>query len=129
MPIYRRRDGADTADNESMFEACHEVLAEGAHLLIFPEGEVHREPAMLPLKTGAARIALGAAADAGARGITIVPVGMVYDDKGRFRSQAAIHVGKPIEVDDWVERYRADEHDDGPRAHRRRSPSACATSR
>ena len=108
VPIYRRRDGSDTADNASMFSACHEALAQGAHLMIFPEGEVHREPAMLPLKTGAARIALGAAAEAGIKGITIVPVGLVYDDKGRFRSQAALHVGKPISMDDWVERYRAD---------------------
>ncbi len=109
VPIHRRRDGSDTPDNKSTFEACHEVLAEGAHILIYPEGEVHREPAMLPLKTGAARIALGAATESGVRGITIVPVGIVYDDKGRFRSQAAIHVGKPIAVDDWVERYYIDE--------------------
>jgi 1-acyl-sn-glycerol-3-phosphate acyltransferase len=108
VPIHRRRDGSDTPDNKSTFETCHEVLGQGAHLLIFPEGEVHREPAMLPLKTGAARIALGAA-ETGVRDITIVPVGMVYDDKGRFRSQAAIHVGKPIRVDDWVERYLVDE--------------------
>ncbi len=108
VPIYRRRDGANTAENASMFSACHDALAAGSHLALFPEGEVHREPAMLPLKTGAARIALGAAAEGGTRGITIVPVGLVYDDKGRFRSQAAIHVGKPIAIDDWVERYRAD---------------------
>jgi glycerol-3-phosphate O-acyltransferase/dihydroxyacetone phosphate acyltransferase len=108
VPIYRRRDGANTAENASMFSACHDALAQGAHLALFPEGEVHREPAMLPLKTGAARIALGAAAEDGTLGITIVPVGLVYDDKGRFRSQAAIHVGKPIAIDDWVERYRAD---------------------
>jgi glycerol-3-phosphate O-acyltransferase/dihydroxyacetone phosphate acyltransferase len=109
VPVHRRRDGSDTPDNKSTFETCHEVLADGAHILIYPEGEVHREPAMLPLKTGAARIALGAAVESGVRGITIVPVGMVYDDKARFRSQAAIHVGKPIRVDDWVDRYRADE--------------------
>ncbi|MGZ4736903.1 MAG: 1-acyl-sn-glycerol-3-phosphate acyltransferase [Acidimicrobiia bacterium] len=108
VPVYRQRDGVDTADNVAAFSACHDALAEGAHLMIFPEGEVHREPALLPLKTGAARIGLGAAAG-GTRGITIVPVGLVYDDKGRFRSQAALHVGRPISMDDWVERYRADE--------------------
>jgi 1-acyl-sn-glycerol-3-phosphate acyltransferase len=110
VPIYRRRDGSNPEDNVSTFSACNEVLAEGAHLMIFPEGEVHREPAMLPLKTGAARIALGAASpEVGVRDITIVPIGLVYDDKARFRSQAAIHVGKPIEVDAWRERYEADE--------------------
>ncbi len=107
LPVSRRRDGADVGDNESVFSACHDALAHGAHLAIYPEGGVHLQPSMLPLKTGTARIALGAAAS-GTRGVTIVPIGLVYDDKGRFRSQAAIHVGHPIEVDDWVERYRVD---------------------
>jgi glycerol-3-phosphate O-acyltransferase / dihydroxyacetone phosphate acyltransferase len=110
LPVSRRREGDDAESNESVFAACHEALAQGAHLAIYPEGGVHLEPKMLPLKTGTARIALGAAADDGVAGVTIVPVGMVYDDKGRFRSQAAIHVGHPIEVDEWVERYRADDH-------------------
>ena len=108
LPVSRRREGATAGDNESLFAVCHDALAQGAHLALFPEGGVHLEPAMLPLKTGAARIALGAAADNGTPGITIVPVGLVYDDKGRFRSQAAIHIGHPIEVDNWVDRYRTD---------------------
>src|SRR4029077_495242 len=100
----RRRDGTDTLDNKSTFEACYDVLADGAHILIYPEGEVHRETRMLPLKNRAARIALGAATDREVRGITIVPVGMVYDDKGRFRSQAAIHVGRPVAGAHWARR-------------------------
>jgi hypothetical protein len=38
----------------------------------------------------------------------------VYDDKGRFRSQAAIHIGHPIDIEEWVDRYR----EDGPDAVR-----------
>jgi 1-acyl-sn-glycerol-3-phosphate acyltransferase len=110
VPIYRARDGDDTTANTSAFSACNDALAQGAHLMIFPEGEVHKEPSLLPLKTGTARIGLGAA-DAGTRGIRIVPVGLVYDDKGRFRSQSAVHVGQPIPMDDWVDEYRADERE------------------
>jgi 1-acyl-sn-glycerol-3-phosphate acyltransferase len=108
VPIHRRSDGDDPRRNVSVFAACHAALAAGAQLALFPEGEVHREPAMLPLKTGVARIALGAAADADVRGVHIVPIGIVYEDKGRFRSEVAIHVGPPIPVDDCVERYRTD---------------------
>lgn len=108
VPIHRRRDGDDPRRNVSVFAACHAALASGAQLALFPEGEVHREPAMLPLKTGTARIALGAAADAGVAGVEIVPIGIVYEDKGRFRSEVAIHVGTPLAVDDWVEAYRRD---------------------
>jgi len=108
VPIHRPRDGDDPRRNLSLFAACHAALASGAQLALFPEGEVHREPAMLPLKTGTARIALGAAADAGVTELEIVPIGIVYEDKGRFRSEVAIHVGTPIAVDDWVDAYRRD---------------------
>jgi glycerol-3-phosphate O-acyltransferase / dihydroxyacetone phosphate acyltransferase len=107
VPIFRSRDGGTTA-NAQTFAACHEALSHGAHLAMFPEGEVHTGPSILPLKTGAARIVLGAAADAGVRGVEVVPVGIVYEARERFRSQCAIHIGEPILVDEWVERYRDD---------------------
>ena len=106
VPIHRRSDG-DDGDNREAFAASTSVLAVGEQIAIFPEGHVHREPRVVPLKTGAARLALNAAAE-GVEHVSIVPVGIVYADKGRFRSQAAIHVGKPIEMDEWVARYRAD---------------------
>ena len=40
--------------------------------------------------------------------VALLPVGIVYEDRGRFRSQAAVQVGTPIPVDPWVERYRSD---------------------
>jgi 1-acyl-sn-glycerol-3-phosphate acyltransferase len=108
VPIYRSRDATDTSNNRSTFEACHAALAAGAHIAIFPEGEMHLEPALLPLKTGAARIALGAATDAGVRGIVIIPTGIVYEHRGRFRSDAEMRFGEPIEIDEWVDRARID---------------------
>jgi 1-acyl-sn-glycerol-3-phosphate acyltransferase len=108
IPIHRSRDGPDTRHNRSTFDACHAALAAGAHIAIFPEGEMHLEPALMPLKTGAARIALGAAADAAVRGIVIVPVGIVYEHRSRFRSDLEMRFGEPIEVDEWVDRARVD---------------------
>ncbi len=106
VPLNRRSDG-DTGDNREAFAASTAVLAAREQIAIFPEGHVHREPSIVPLKTGAARIALNAAAE-GVDELAIVPVGIVYADKGRFRSQAAIHIGKPIQMDQWVGRYRSD---------------------
>ena len=108
VPIHRRRDGTDRSRNASTFEACYAALVAGAHIAIFPEGELHNEPALMPLKTGAARIALGAAADVGVCGVVLVPVGMVYEARGRFRSDVEIRFGDPIEVDEWTDRARAD---------------------
>ncbi|HEX7184962.1 MAG TPA: 1-acyl-sn-glycerol-3-phosphate acyltransferase [Thermoanaerobaculia bacterium] len=59
IPIYRHQDQVDTAQNEESFARCHEVLAEGGAIALFPEGKSHSEPALQPLKTGLARIVLG----------------------------------------------------------------------
>jgi 1-acyl-sn-glycerol-3-phosphate acyltransferase len=105
VPIHRRRDGGGVAKNFSSFEACYAALADGANLAIFPEGEMHSEPSLLPLKTGAARIALGAA-DVGVSRVVIVPVGLVYESRGRFRSHVQLTFGLPIEIDDWLPLHR-----------------------
>lgn len=107
IPVHRARDGNAHA-NADTFAACHAALAERRHLCIFPEGEMHAESALMPLRTGAARIALGAAGDAGVRGVVVVPVGVVYDDRGRFRSDVEIHAGEPIAVDTLAELARTD---------------------
>ena len=61
---------------------------------VFPEGISHDEVTLQPLKTGAARIALEAADDAGAEDLVTVAVGLVYDAKARFRSRALVRVGR-----------------------------------
>jgi 1-acyl-sn-glycerol-3-phosphate acyltransferase len=62
IPVYRKQDeGADTSRNRETFERSAELLRRGGTIAICPEGASHSEPYLLPLKTGAARIALGAA--------------------------------------------------------------------
>jgi len=62
IPVYRRQDeGQDTSRNRETFERSAELLRRGGTIAICPEGASHSEPYLLPLKTGAARIALGAA--------------------------------------------------------------------
>ena len=69
----------------------------GGTIALFPEGGSHNEPAPLPLKTGAARIVLETQARHGTAGLRVVPVGLVYEDKERFRSRVLVHVGEPID--------------------------------
>ena len=65
---------------------------------MFPEGVSHSSPKLLPLKSGAARIALGAAAGEKQFPLKIVPVGLYYTSKTTFRSEALLHFGGPFEV-------------------------------
>ncbi len=108
IPVYRRQDVPSLAgQNDDTFRAAHAALRGGDALGIFPEGLSHSEPSLAPLRTGAARIALGAVAAAGSA-FPIVPIGLVFHEKQRFRSSAACIVGAPVAWDDLCARGEAD---------------------
>lgn len=95
IPVYRHVDKADVTQNRRTFAAARDVLARGGSIAIFPEGRSHSEPRLLPFRTGAARIALGAVESGG---LQIVPAGLFYTDKTKFRSAALLCFGPPIQV-------------------------------
>lgn len=100
IPVYRPRDNpALVQQNENMFRAAHDALLAGAAVGIFPEGMSHDAPSIAPLRTGAARIALGARSRLG-RTFPIIPVGLVLRNKEEFRSGAHVLVGDPVRWDD-----------------------------
>jgi len=100
IPVYRRRDeGVDPAQNRKTFSAAGALLGRGGTLAIFPEGTSHSDPRLRPFKTGAARIALGAATTRDdSEPLCIVPASLHYTAKAIFRSAALLTFGSPIEV-------------------------------
>jgi len=114
IPVHRARDGA-TGANVDSFAACFGHLREGGVVGIFPEGEASDAPHLLPIRTGAARIALGAHSR-GAMGLRIVPVGLIYEDKQRARSRAYVRVGDPIALDEDLATNPAVPPDESDRA-------------
>jgi 1-acyl-sn-glycerol-3-phosphate acyltransferase len=100
IPVHRAQDATRTGgrDNIDAFAASFHHLRHGGAIGVFPEGQASDEPKLLPIRTGAARIALGAHAR-GAMGLRIVPVGLLYEDKQRARSRAYVRVGDPIAMD------------------------------
>jgi 1-acyl-sn-glycerol-3-phosphate acyltransferase len=96
IPVHRGHSG--TTDNSDMFAAAHDALADGEVVLIFPEGITREEPSIGQVRSGAARIAIGARAR-GVDGVRIVPVGLHYDDKAAFRSVVYVREGQPIDLD------------------------------
>jgi 1-acyl-sn-glycerol-3-phosphate acyltransferase len=104
VPVYRRSDDPRlVSQNFESFRDVHAALAEGYALAIFPEGTSHSAAHLQPLKTGAARIALGAAARTG-RAFPIVPLGLVFRDRRTFRSSARVIVGASCAWDDLAAR-------------------------
>jgi glycerol-3-phosphate O-acyltransferase/dihydroxyacetone phosphate acyltransferase len=99
LPVYRPKDeGEDISRNEETFVAARALLAKGGTIGICPEGVSHSEPRLLPIKTGAARIALGAVSTGEVRDLKIVPAGLYYTSKTKFRSSVLLYFGKPIDV-------------------------------
>ena len=99
LPAYRQQDqGADVSKNQETFAAARRLLAGGATIGICPEGASHDDTSLRPIKTGAARIALGAVSTGEVRDLQIVPAGLYYTAKTTFRSAALLYFGKPIAV-------------------------------
>lgn len=111
VPLRRMKDELSAAKgarvsaerNTDSFRAVTEALRRGGTVLVFPEGISHDQPALAPLKTGAARMAL-AARDAGVPGIRVLPIGLIFEHKERPRSRILLRVGQPIELDAWTTR-------------------------
>ena len=100
IPVSRRQDHGSSADNTSMFAAAYDGLAEGDLLAIYPEGESVPEPRLAPLRTGAARILLGAWAQG--TDTTILPMGLHYFDISVLRGRALVLVGEPLKMSEIV---------------------------
>jgi glycerol-3-phosphate O-acyltransferase / dihydroxyacetone phosphate acyltransferase len=109
IPLRRAKDERESttttsdarARNSASFRFVTEALTKGRVVLVFPEGISHDAPALAPLKTGAARMALNTAA-AGVRGLRVVPVGLIYERKERRRSRVLVRLGEPLDVDTWL---------------------------
>ena len=93
IPVHRKQDNT-TGSNAETFARARDVLQRGGAIAIFPEGTTHDDPQLRALKTGAARIALGARVDA----MCVVPTGIYYTAKHVFRSSALVFFGEPMAV-------------------------------
>jgi glycerol-3-phosphate O-acyltransferase/dihydroxyacetone phosphate acyltransferase len=117
LPVYRKQDHPGQMEkNEGTLDAAAHALVAGRAITLFPEGKSHSDPQLAEIKTGCARIALKAAKARAA--VRIVPIGLTYAQKHRFRSHVQIEIGAPIlahcpgelSEDDEVEWVRAMTH-------------------
>ena len=109
VPIYRRRDGGGADANTRDVRGVPRGAGRGRDARGVPRG---RAAPRAVDRAAEDRRRADRARCRGRRGRRATsrccPVGLVYEDRGRFRSQAAVQVGAPIPVDPWVEQYRAD---------------------
>ena len=107
VPVYRSREHGEAAKdfNRDMFRKVIGALREGDCLGFAPEGVSRFLPYMeQPLKTGVARIAIDALQQSLAHGdphfcVHVVPVGLTYTHREKFRSDLCMRYCAPIRVD------------------------------
>lgn len=108
VPVYRQQDDpTKLAQNLDSFRDVHAVLAGGDAVGIFPEGISHSAPQLAPLKTGAARIAIGAGQRIG-HDFPIIAMGLVFRDRDAFRSEAHAIITESFRWDDLLRRGISD---------------------
>lgn len=107
ITFHRQQDvgqGAELRKNVESLRQCRKRLASGGAVCIFPEGVSHSDPHMRPFLAGPARLAMDFVrknADAG--DLTIIPVGLSYTEKDRFRSSVWLRFGSPLSAREWVQ--------------------------
>ena len=105
VPIFRASDqrGRLSADerraaNEKSLDALAQAVCDGRFAALFPEGLSHDAPYLMELRAGAARLYYRARSLDGEAAPVIVPVGLHYDDKHAFRSNALVEFHPPLEL-------------------------------
>ena len=105
IPLVRTQD--DPRGGRRNLEALDryaELLGQRLATAIFPEGLSQDDPQVAPIKTGAARIALKAESAADFNlGLLIVPVGLQFEPRRRFRADAFVRFGEPLKVADLAQ--------------------------
>ncbi|MBL4644099.1 MAG: 1-acyl-sn-glycerol-3-phosphate acyltransferase [Flavobacteriaceae bacterium] len=97
MPIYRIRDGVkELSKNTEVFNDCYDILNQQQALMIFPEGSHDRRRTIRTISKGFTRILFGALEKYPNLKITVIPVGVTYQNSSQFPCKVAIHYGKPI---------------------------------
>jgi glycerol-3-phosphate O-acyltransferase / dihydroxyacetone phosphate acyltransferase len=116
VPLRRSTDETDgrpdPSRNAAVFNELARALSRRQAILIFPEGRSHDEPAIAPLKTGVARIALHAKTHSGVRQIRVLPIGLIFQRKDVPRSRALAIIGESLDLDSWVPQSPASAVDD-----------------
>jgi len=110
IPLYRPEVAPNQMHkNKQAFERSYTHLQQGKTILIFPEAFSEPVRRLRPLRTGTARIALGAVQQSGyALEVRIVPVGINYTDAHHRGKDLLLYIGKPLSTKEYIHTYQAD---------------------
>ncbi len=104
IPVFLgKADARDARRNIESLDVGAKVLIDGHAMGIFPEGKSTDKAHLETVHSGAARMAIKAFEE-GAAGVKVVPIGISYERKDRFRTSVWLQVGEPIDVGECLDR-------------------------
>lgn len=116
VPVQRAKDqpnsdSSSRLDNSALFTHSVNALREGRSLVLFPEGVSYTEAHLMPVKTGCARVVqeYEDKREEGEPKVAILPVGISYVQKDRWRSQVHVEFGEPLFLPEREEKKQIDE--------------------
>ncbi|KAF8507482.1 glycerol-3-phosphate-acyltransferase [Hysterangium stoloniferum] len=97
----------ENKDNQVLFKGTFDALAKGAVVALFPEGTSYTEPRIRQVKDGASWSALeftkwASSNETHSKPLIIIPTGIVYTNKAKYRSRVILSFGKPIQMEEYV---------------------------
>lgn len=109
LPVYRMRDGfSSLKGNDEIFTKTIDVIKNKNGLVILPEGDHAGFRRLRQLKKGICRVAFQSDEATGYKlNIKIIPVGIEFSNYTRYRQVLTVVYGKPINVSDYYESYKA----------------------
>ncbi|EPS94226.1 acyltransferase [Fomitopsis schrenkii] len=127
IPVDRK-----AKDRRQLFGGTFKTLASAEAVAVFPEGTSYTEPRIVQVKDGASWAALEYAKWArenpdkvrpGAESARIVTAAIVYTNKTKYRSNAIVEYGPPINMDPYLEQFLSPD-EGAPRAAVKRLTAA-----
>ncbi|CAO0791978.1 unnamed protein product [Mucor circinelloides] len=103
----------ESKDHLGLYQSTFDVMELNESIAVFPEGTSHTLPRISKLKDGASFVALEYAKALKdkprynrhgklAKPAVIVPVGIVYSEKSKYRSVIIVRFGKPIQMEEYL---------------------------
>jgi 1-acyl-sn-glycerol-3-phosphate acyltransferase len=108
IPIHRQQDDpSQLGKNTNTFKKSFEHLEKGGAILIFPEGISNSSQRKLqPIKSGAARIAIGAEQrNNNTLGVNISIIGLNYENQHKFNQDVLINIEAPLKVSEYINKF------------------------
>ncbi len=108
IPIHRQQDDpSQLGKNTNTFKKCFEHLENDGAILIFPEGVSNSSQRKLqPIKSGAARIAIGAEQrNNKTLGVKISIIGLNYENQHKFNKDVLINIEEPLNVIEYLNKF------------------------